>query len=583
MKNILDHIREANDIKKVNQSDYGVLAEEIREFMITAINRTGGHLAANLGVVELTMAIHLCLTFPEDKLIFDVGHQSYVHKILTGRKEDFKRIRSYGGISGFPNRFESSCDAFGTGHSSTAISAALGFAAGRDRLKENYKVIAVVGDGAATGGMFYEAVNNLVSLHSNIVIILNENSMSISPNVGAVAEYLKVAGEKQTGFWDQIQIDCRGPFDGHDMDILVPAIENALISDRPVLLHVRTVKGKGCKQAEKNPELYHGINGNRYGAEEQVETYTDVFGKTMLEMAGKESVIVAVCAAMEYGVGLHEYHECYPERFFDVGIAEEHAVTFAAGLAAAGLKPYVAIYSSFLQRAFDQIIHDVCLQKLPVVFCIDRAGIVGEDGATHQGIFDLSYLSLIPGITIAAPGDKNELTAFLRWSMEYPLPLAIRYPKGGARMLPEKARPEIRLGKSEVLVPGEKIALLAVGSMVQEALEIYDIMLKKEFRVSVINVRFVKPFDKKLLFQLAEKHKLFVTMEENTVIGGYGQQVSNYLSGCGSQVHVLNIGIEDAFVKQGTAEEMKKELNMDKEALAERIMKEYQCFDGSLF
>lgn len=576
----LDQIRAANDIKKIAPSDYAFLAEEIRSCLIEVISRTGGHLASNLGIVEVTMALHLCLTFPGDKLIFDVGHQSYVHKILTGRRMQFREIRTHGGISGFPKRAESGSDAFGTGHSSTALSAALGFAAAREQLGQDYKIAVVAGDGAATGGMFYEAFNNLACLKGNMVFILNDNGMSISPNVGAVAEWLKSSRKySPAAFFDGINIDYRGPLDGHDLEVLVPAVKDAFESNRPVLLHVLTKKGKGYGPAEKNPVWYHGLAGKAPGGGkgEETESYTDVFGKTITEMAGKDSRVTAVCAAMEHGVGLHGYRDAYPQRFYDVGIAEAHAVTFAAGLAAAGLKPYVAVYSSFLQRAFDQMIHDVCLQQLPVVFCMDRAGIVGEDGETHQGIFDLSYLTLMPGMTVAAPGDKDELREFLLWSLEFPSPLAIRYPKRRAYICPIAERDEIRLGKSEVLMQGRDIALLAVGSMVEDAVQIHDILAQRGYWVSVVNVRFIKPFDRELLFGLTCGHRLFVTMEENVWNGGYGQQVSAYLAGSGSNVHVLNIGIGDMFVKHGTIGGIKRELGLDKDMLAEKIIKEYRC------
>lgn len=570
----LDQIKSANDIRKIPPSDYGLLAEEIRSCLVDVISHTGGHLASNLGIVEVTMALHLCMTFPEDKLIFDVGHQSYVHKILTGRRREFRKIRTFGGISGFPKRSESGSDAFGTGHSSTALSAALGFAAARERLGQDYKIAAVVGDGAATGGMFYEAFNHLTYLKGNLVLVFNDNGMSISPNVGALAEWLNSSGRKHSpaAFFDGINMEYRGPLDGHDLGVLVPAVKDAFGCGRPVLLHVLTEKGKGYEPAEKNPVWYHGLAGTA-----REESYTNVFGKTMTDIARKDDRVTAVCAAMEHGTGLCGFREAYPQRFYDVGIAEAHAVTFAAGLAAGGLRPYVAVYSSFLQRAFDQIIHDVCLQRLPVVFCLDRAGIVGEDGETHQGIFDLSYLTLMPGMTVAAPGDQDELREFLFWSLEFSAPLAIRYPKRRAYPCPVTQRDAIRLGKSEVLMPGRDIALLAVGSMVEDAVRLHDILAQKGYWVSVVNVRFIKPFDRELLFRLTCGHRLFVTMEENVWNGGYGQQVSAYLAGSGSNVHVLNIGIGDMFVKHGTIDGIKRELGLDKDTLAERIIKEYRC------
>lgn len=578
MEKIINRIKKENDIKNICPDDYARLMEEIRELLIDVVTDTGGHLASNLGIVELTAALHLNLTFPEDKLIFDVGHQSYVHKILTGRKDSFQRIRSLGGISGFPKRKESLSDAFGTGHSSTALSAAIGYAEGRKLLLQDCRIAAVIGDGAATGGLFYEAFNNLASVSGNIVIILNDNGMSISPNIGAVAGYLRggTAGGAMKAFLDGCNVDYMGPFNGHDLYTLIPAVEKAFRNKRPVLLHVKTRKGKGYLPAEENPAFYHGIGGRKQEKKRE-ESYTDVFGRTMTEIAGMDNRVAAITAAMEDGVGLSRYHAAFPDRFYDVGIAEGHAVTFAAGMAAAGLKPYVAVYSSFLQRAFDQIIHDVCLQCLPVVFCIDRAGIVGEDGETHQGIFDISYLSMIPGMTVAAPGDKKDMEELLKWSLKFSGPLAVRYPKGPAYVLPKEEREAIRPGRCETVIRGENIALLAAGGALKAAVGIYHILLGRGYHVSLINVRFIKPFDKEILYELTENHKLLVTLEENVLTGGYGQQVSHFLSSGGSNAHVLNIGIEDAFIRHGTVEEIKRELHLDEAALAERIMEEYRC------
>lgn len=622
MSGILDKIQKANDIKKVDSSDYEALAQEIRDFIIKSVSETGGHLASNLGVVELTMALHLCLNFPEDKLIWDVGHQAYTHKILTGRKEAFAGLRSYKGMSGFPKHRESECDAFDTGHSSTSISAALGYARARDILGKNYTVAAVIGDGAMTGGMAYEALNNVAELNSGMIIVLNDNNMSISENVGGFSQYLnnirtkqsyvdfkddletalkkipgigeKVAkGLKQSkdnlkhrllpsGFFEDLGIDYLGPIDGHDIEQLIRAVMVAKRSRRPIVLHVMTKKGKGYAPAEKSPAQFHGVgqfdvaSGKPVGSGEKAVSYTDIFSTALLRMAKSNPKITAITAAMPDGTGLKKFSRQFPNRFFDVGIAEEHAVTFAAGLAAAGLKPYVAVYSSFLQRAYDQIVHDVCIQSLPVVFCIDRAGLVGADGETHQGILDLSYMNTIPNMTIFAPKNKYELYDILKFSENYDRPLAIRYPRGEAYGGLKDFRAPIVSGKSELLFKGRDIALLAVGTMTQTAVAAGERMAGEGFRPTVVNVRFVKPLDTELLQELAKNHSLIVTLEENVLNGGFGQNVTAFYAGqTGKMPKVLSFGIPDIFVEHGNVAELKAELALDEKSVAERIIGEF--------
>lgn len=623
MSGILDKIQKANDIKKIDSSDYEALAQEIRDFIIKSVSETGGHLASNLGVVELTMALHLCLNFPEDKLIWDVGHQAYTHKILTGRKEAFAGLRSYKGMSGFPKQRESECDAFDTGHSSTSISAALGYARARDILGENYTVAAVIGDGAMTGGMAYEALNNVAELNSGMIIVLNDNNMSISENVGGFSKYLnnirtkqsyvdfkddletalkkipgigeKVArGLKQSkdnikhrllpsGFFEDLGIDYLGPIDGHDIEQLIRAIMVAKRSRRPIVLHVMTKKGKGYAPAEKSPAQFHGVgqfdvaSGKPVGNGEKVISYTDIFSTALLRMAKDNPKITAITAAMPDGTGLKKFSKQFPDRFFDVGIAEEHAVTFAAGLAAAGLKPYVAVYSSFLQRAYDQIVHDVCIQSLPVVFCIDRAGLVGADGETHQGTLDLSYMNTIPNMTIFAPKNKYELYDVLKFSENYDRPLAIRYPRGEAYDGLKDFRAPIISEKSELLFEGKDIALLAVGTMTQTAVGASERMAEAGFRPTVVNVRFVKPLDTELLRELEKNHSLIVTMEENVLNGGFGQNVAAFYAGrAGKTPKVLSLGIPDIFVEHGNVAELKAELALDEKSVAERVMSEFK-------
>lgn len=613
---ILNMIKEPNDIKKIRPEDYKRLAAEIRHFLVDRISKKGGHLSSNLGVVELAMALHLCLDFPKDKLIWDVGHQSYTHKILTGRKDGFSTLREYGGMSGFPKQCESGCDCFDTGHSSTSISAALGYAKARDITGGTNRVVAVMGDGALSGGMAYEALNNAARLKSNLVIILNDNNMSISENVGGMAAYLgKIRTNiKYQGLKEEVETSLRkvpkigdiivdkikrskdsikrlfiagmlfedmgityiGPIDGHNIEQLVGAIHSAENAKEAVIIHVITKKGKGYPLAEKNPSKFHGVDpfnvrtGEKRTHKEGID-YTEVFSETLNEIAKENNKVVAISAAMPDGTGLTKFAENYPKRFYDVGIAEEHAVTFAGGLAAGGLKPFVAIYSTFLQRAYDQILHDVCICRQPVVFAVDRAGIVGRDGETHQGIFDLSYLSHIPNLAVIAPKNKNEFVQMLYFCGEYDEPIAIRYPRGAAYEGMSQFQAPIQLGKSELLYRENGIALLAVGSMVETAVIVRKELKRQGKRVSLINVRFVSPIDETLLHELAKSHYAFVTMEENIKKGGFGEQVGGFLSeNQYKKVKHINISITAGFVQHGEADVLKKELGLDVDSIIER-------------
>ncbi len=615
MSGYLDRINEANDIKKIEPEGYQALADEIRAFIIRSVSETGGHLASNLGVVELTMALHLCLDFPNDKLIWDVGHQAYTHKLLTGRKADFEGLRTFGGMSGFPKHKESPCDAFDTGHSSTSISAALGYARARDLLGEQRTVVAVIGDGSLTGGMAYEALNNVSHLKSNMIIVLNDNKMSISENVGGLSKHLtalrtresymdfKIDVEKKLkqiprvgdsvarsvkkskdsirqlfvkgGFFEDFGIKYIGPIDGHDIKEMVRVLNVLKRLNEPVVMHVVTQKGRGYAPAEQNPSAFHGVGSFDIATGEllggKTESYTSVFSKAVNRLARDHQDVVAVCAAMPDGTGLSSFAKRYPKRFFDVGIAEQHAVTFAAGLAAAGMKPFVAIYSSFLQRAYDQIIHDVCIQNLPVVFCVDRAGLVGADGETHQGIFDLSYLSMIPNMTVCAPKNKYELYDMLQFAYRYPGPIAVRYPRGEAYDGYRNRRSPIVYGESELLFEGSRVALVAVGSMVKTALEIRKRLAEEGVHVTVINGRFVCPLDTDRLDWACEHHDLIVTMEENVLKGGYGEAIADYLLAKKADVKLLHIGVPDVYVEHGGVEQLKKTLRMDADSIIDRI------------
>ncbi len=617
---ILERINGPDDIKTLNETELKALAEEIRRFLIEKISHTGGHLASNLGVVELNMALFLAFDLPRDKVIWDVGHQSYTHKILSGRKDNFDGLRQYGGLSGFPKRKESPFDAFDTGHSSTSISAGLGMALGRDVRGENYSVISVIGDGALTGGMAYEALNNAAQIKKNFIIVLNDNNMSISKNVGGISRYLSnlradegynelkksvVAalrsipmvgngmvqtltrtknGIKQLfipGMWfENMGVTYIGPVDGHDVRQLVKIFREAKKMDRAVLIHVLTKKGKGYQPAEKNPSAFHGVepfnpDTGKPLATKIYPTYTDVFSKTICQIAAEDSRVAAVTAAMPGGTGLSRFEKLYPDRFFDVGIAEEHAVTSAAGMAAAGLKPVVAVYSSFLQRAYDQILHDVCIQNLPVLFCVDRAGLVGSDGETHQGIFDLSFLSSIPNMSVMAPKNLWELREMLRFGVEYEGPLAIRYPRGQAyRGLKEFLAP-VEYGKSELIYEESEFALLAVGSMVSTAEHVRFKLKKMGVSCSLINGRFVKPVDTDIVDYLAENHRVIVTLEENVLRGGYGEQITDYVQKRYKEIEVLNIALPDAYVEHGNVSLLRSDLGIDSDSVLKKITERF--------
>lgn len=615
MSGYLDRINEANDIKKIEPEAYDALASEIRSFIIESVSEHGGHLASNLGVVELTMALHLCMDFPNDKLIWDVGHQAYTHKLLTGRKEDFSGLRTFGGMSGFPKHKESPCDAFDTGHSSTSISAALGYARARDLKGEDRTVVAVIGDGSLTGGMAYEALNNVSHLKSNMIIVLNDNKMSISENVGGLSKHLtalrtresymdfKMDVEKKLkqiphvgdsvarsvkkskdsirqlfvkgGFFEDFGIKYIGPIDGHDIKEMVRVLNALKRLNEPVVMHVVTQKGRGYVPAEKNPSAFHGVGSFDIATGESLAgkslTYTSVFSKTICRLGKAHPDVVTICAAMPDGTGLTAFKKHFPDRFFDVGIAEQHAVTFAAGLAAGGMHPFVAVYSSFLQRAYDQIVHDVCIQNLPVVFCVDRAGLVGADGETHQGIFDLSYLSMIPNMTVCAPKNKYELYDMLYFAYQYHGPIAIRYPRGSAYEGFKNMRPPIEYGKSELMFEGEKIALVAVGSMVQTAVQVREKLLDKGINATVVNARFVCPLDTECLDRLSRDHQWIVTMEENVLKGGFGEACGDYLLAKHEDVRLIHVGVPDVYVEHGGVDQLKKTLHMDADSIVERI------------
>lgn len=616
---ILEQIKGPEDLKKLTSEELSQLAEEIQAFLIEKISHTGGHLASNLGVVELTIALFRTFDLPEDKIIWDVGHQSYTHKILSGRRMEFDELRQYGGLSGFPKRKESPYDSFDTGHSSTSISAGLGIAQGRDILGEDYKVVSVIGDGALTGGMAYEALNNAARMKKNFIIILNDNKMSISENVGGMSRYL---GGLRTGagyndlkknvadtleripvvggrmidkikrtknsikqlfipgmLFENMGITYLGPVDGHNIPALCKVLKEAQKLDHAVLVHVLTKKGKGYEPAEKNPAHFHGVSPfdiktGKPLAEKKYPTYTDVFSKKLCQLGETHPELVAVTAAMPDGTGVAAFGKKFPDRFFDVGIAEAHAVTSAAGMAAAGLRPVVAVYSSFLQRGYDQILHDVCIQNLPVLFAVDRAGLVGSDGETHQGIFDYSYLTSIPNMSVAAPKNLWELRAMLDFAMDYKAPFAIRYPRGTAyRGLKEFMQP-IAYGKGEMIYEEENIALLAVGSMVSTGEHVRAKLKEEGVSCTLANARFVKPFDKELVDRLAKNHRLIVTMEENVLQGGFGLPVTAYIHEHYPQVKVMNIALPDAYVEHGNVSVLRKGLGIDSDSIIQRLKAE---------
>ena len=616
---VLEKINQANDIKKIPPEEYEQLAEEIRAFLIEKISRTGGHLASNLGVVELTMALHLSLDLPRDKIVWDVGHQSYTHKLLTGRKAGFDELRKYGGMSGFPKRKESDCDCFDTGHSSTSISAGIGLVAARDLRGESGYVVSVIGDGALTGGMAYEALNNASQLKKNFIIILNDNNMSIAENVGGISEYLNglrtnevytnfksgveqslnripygnhlanqlkktKSGIKQLFipgmFFEDMGVTYLGPVDGHDIRKLLDVLKKAKRVKGAVLVHVLTKKGKGYEPAERHPARFHGaepfdIETGLPKNRRKKANYQDVFSTCMVKLGQRNEKVVAITAAMPDGTGLKRFRLNYPDRFFEVGIAEEHAVTFAAGLAAGGMRPIFAVYSSFLQRAYDQVLHDVCIQNLPVVFAIDRAGLVGSDGETHQGIFDLSYLSSIPNMHIMAPKNKWELSDMLKFAVEFDGPVALRYPRGEAYDGLKDFRRPIVYGKSEVIYEEEDIALLAVGSMVKTAEQVRRNLKEIGYSCTLVNGRFIKPVDTDILEELAKDHRLIVTMEENVRSGGFGERVQDYIVDRELPVHVLEITLPDEYVEHGNVSLLYEEVGIDADSVTKRIIEKY--------
>lgn len=617
---LLEKIQKENDIKQLKPEELEKLAEEIRQFLVEKISVTGGHLASNLGVVELTMALHLAFELPQDKMIWDVGHQSYTHKILTGRRAGFDDLRKYGGMSGFPKRKESECDAFDTGHSSTSISAGLGYVAARDIKGEKHSVISIIGDGAMTGGMAYEALNNASRLKSNFIIVLNDNNMSISENVGGMSRYLNglrtaeaytglkkgvedtlmkipVQGEKilyqmkktKSGlkqlfvpgmFFEDMGITYLGPVDGHDIRKLYKTFQEAKRVDHAVLVHVLTKKGKGYGPAEENPSRFHGIvpfdiETGEAKEKSSKDSYTDIFSKVFCDIAKQNDAVVGITAAMADGTGLARFARMFPDRFFDVGIAEEHALTFAAGLAAGGLKPVVAVYSSFLQRAFDQAIHDVCLQNLPVMIAVDRAGLVGSDGETHQGLFDLSFLNMIPNMTILSPKNRWEMADMVRFCADFQYPVALRYPRGAAYEGLSAFRTPIVYGKSEILYEEEDIAVIFVGHMAELAVQVRDRLKEIGYHCSLINARFVKPLDTEMLEALTKDHRLFVTIEENVLSGGFGEQVLHYVSRAKLDVGVRCIGIPDDYIEHGNVDLLRREVGLDAETIVKQIIADY--------
>lgn len=618
---MLEKIQKPNDIKKIPADQLPALAEEIREFIIESLSKTGGHLASNLGVVELTIAMHRVFDLPKDKLIWDVGHQSYTHKILTGRKDGFETLRREGGISGFPKRSESDCDVFDTGHSSTSISAGVGYVRARELKKENYSVVSIIGDGALTGGMAYEALNNAASLKSNFIIVLNDNEMSITENVGGMSSYL--SGLRTASAYTDFKMDVTkalnripgigpgmvdamrkmkssikqiiipgmlfedmgltylGPVDGHNIPQLIKTFQEAKRFEGPILVHVLTQKGRGYEPAMRHPARFHGAGpfdvktGLPVGKSNP--TYTDVFSTVMRKMGDRRKDVAAVTAAMMTGVGLKRFYNMFPDRCFDVGIAEEHAVTFAAALSLGGITPVVAIYSSFLQRAYDQIMHDVCMQNLHVVFAIDRAGLVGYDGETHHGIFDLSYLGSMPNMTILAPKNLWELSDMIKFAVDYDGPIAVRYPRGEAYTGLKEFRAPICLGKSEVIHEGSRVALLAVGSMVKMAEEVQKQLKERmDMDAALVNARFVKPIDEELLRSFADTYELVVTLEENVKDGGFGERVLAFAEEEDLPFGVEIIALPDRFIPHGSVSYQMKQVGFTPEDICGRIEEYYR-------
>ena len=612
---VLDSINKANDIKNVPVEELPLLASEIREFLIEHISHTGGHLASNLGTVELTMAMHLSFDLPEDKLVWDVGHQAYTHKLLTGRKEGFDSLRQYGGMSGFPKRRESECDSFDTGHSSTSISAGLGYVKARDLSGGHNYVVSIIGDGALTGGLALEALNNAAENQSNFIIVLNDNNMSISPNVGAISSLLTgirgdntyrdindnvksslkkipVYGDKivshvqkaKSGIkqlflpgmkFEDMGITYLGPVDGHDIGKLCKLFKIAKKMNTSVIVHVITEKGRGYEPARLKPEKFHGVSpfdvvtGKPVAAAKT--SYTEVFSRKICDMAQKDNRIVAITASMAAGTGLSRFQKRFPLRFFDVGIAEEHAVTFAAGLAAGGLKPYFAVYSSFLQRGFDEILHDVCIQGLPVVFMIDRAGLVGSDGETHQGIYDYSYMNIIPGMTVMAPKNRLEFMDMMEFANSFDGPVAIRYPRGSVSDIFSDIKNEVSYGKAERIYDGEGTAILTIGASIEEGAQVYKLLKERGENPSLINARFENPIDIGLIKELENKHEKLLTIEENISAGGFGMNVLRAVNENRINLKVINAALPDEYIQHGGVNKLKEVYGFTPEAIIEKL------------
>lgn len=623
---LLNRIEKPEDVKALTVRELEQLASELRHFIIDTVSQNGGHLAPNLGTVELTLALYSVFSFPGDKLVWDVGHQAYTHKILTGRRDAFKTLRKKGGITGFPNRSESVYDAFGVGHASTSISAALGMALARDARGEKNQVIAVIGDGALTGGESFEALNNAGDLGTKLIVILNDNEMSIDANVGAMSEYLsririapqyarakrdmgsllmsiphigdkvyKTASHLKDGvrsvlvpgsLFEEMGFHYIGPIDGHNIGFLEEVLASAKEMEGPVLIHIHTVKGKGYKPAEQAPDKFHGVGcfdpstGKSAKKAGCAPSYTSVFSKALIDLAKDRPDILAITAAMPSGTGLKAFGQAYPKRFFDVGIAEEHAMTLAAGMAAAGMHPVIALYSTFAQRAYDQLIHDVCLQNLPVTLCLDRAGLVGEDGPTHHGVFDLSYLRQMPNMCVMAPKDEEELRHMLATAIAIEGPAAVRYPRGAGLGVPLTDSLEtLPVGKAEVLQEEGNIAFLAVGTMVEKAKEAAAILKEEGIEAAVVNMRFIKPLDTELLGEMARTKRLLITAEENVLAGGFGSAVAEYLADHGIEVPLLRFGIPDRFIEQGTRRELLSLCGLQPDEMAERIRERLSQMD----
>ena len=626
---ILDRLRSPDDLKQLELSELQELCEELREFIVDSVSRTGGHLAPNLGTIELSVAIHYVFNSPTDKIIWDVGHQAYTHKILTSRRERFHTLRQYGGISGFPRREESPYDAFNTGHSSTSISAGLGIAVAKDFKKELGKVVAVIGDGAMTAGLAFEGLNNAGHLDKNLIVILNDNEMSISPNVGALSAFLShsLTGKKYVKFkkemgnilksmrgigeniitlvkkteesfksfftpgmlFEALQFDYVGPIQGHRLDKLIQSLEKVSELEGPILMHVLTTKGKGYEPAECDPTQFHGVgcfdvnSGKSSGKSKKSPDYTSVFGETIVKLAEKDERIFAITAAMPEGTGLSLFAERIPERFYDVGIAEQHAVTFAAGLATEGLIPVVSIYSTFMQRAYDQIIHDVCIPRLHVVFAMDRGGLVGQDGATHQGAFDLSFMRAVPNMVVMAPADEEELRRMLLTAIQHDGPAALRYPRGAGEGLDlgDEISP-MEIGRAKVLREPGEILIIAIGNRVYPSVRAAEKAKELGVEVGVVNARFAKPLDRETILLAAEKARSIITVEENALQGGFGSAVLELLSEQGVFKPFRRLGLPDRFIEHGTQEELRRIVGIDERGILETIMEMSGKSDGEI-